>query len=98
MNANTHNDQTIMDVWFRLRDGMALEDKTPAGVRPPSLRDACYAWALAQRRDTETTPETIEAFVNGLELGAMNALRDAWRRGRNPRPVGLEENIGSTTP
>ena len=83
MNANTHNDQTIADIWFRLGDGMLIEGKTPTGARPPSLRDACYAHALAMRRaDSETTPETIEAFVNGLELGAMSALRDAWKRRR----------------
>jgi hypothetical protein len=77
MNKHPH-DRNIIDVWFRLRDQMFIEDKTPTGARPPSIRDACYAWALAQRRDTETTPETIEAYVNGLELGAMGALREAW--------------------
>lgn len=71
----------IIDTWFRLRDRM-LREGTPAdgnALRPPSLRDACYASVLAMRnKDTETTPETIEAFVNGLELGAMGALRHAW--------------------
>ena len=77
------NDQgdEIIDSWFRLRDHM-LRAGTPAeptALRPPSLREACYAYALAMRnKDTATTPETIEAFVNGLELGAMGQLRHAW--------------------
>jgi hypothetical protein len=72
----------IIDTWFRLHDAM-FRDGHPGDVtalRPPSLRDACYARALAARKqDTETTPETIEAFVNGLELGALSALRAAWK-------------------
>jgi hypothetical protein len=71
----------VVNTWFRLRDQM-MRDGLPTGpsaIRPPSLRDACYACALAMRtKDTETTPETIEAFVNGLELGALSALRSAW--------------------
>jgi|HubBroStandDraft_4_1064222.scaffolds.fasta_scaffold00038_45 hypothetical protein len=71
----------IVETWFRLRDQMMREGlpAAPTALRPPSLRDACYASALAMRtKDTETTPETIEAFVNGLELGAISALRRAW--------------------
>jgi hypothetical protein len=70
----------IIDIWFRLRDQM-MRDGTPAApsaLRPPSLRNACYAYALAMRTQTETTPETIEAFVNGLELGALSSLRTVW--------------------
>jgi hypothetical protein len=74
----------IIDTWFRLRDGMLIKGKTPTGARPPSLRDACYAVALSRRTaGTDATPETIEAYVNGLELGALSALRAAWEaRGR----------------
>ena len=69
----------IIDVWFELRDQMLVEGKTPSGARPPSLRDACYAYALANRTASMLTTEgTIESFVNGLELGAMQALRHAW--------------------
>jgi hypothetical protein len=70
----------ILATWFRLRDQMMREGlpAAPTALRPPSLREACYAYALAARTLTETTPETIECFVNGLELGAMAALRAAW--------------------
>lgn len=69
----------IIDTWFELRGEMlrAMPDAASA-LRPPSLRDACYAYALSQRSASETTPATIESFVNGLELGAMTALREAW--------------------
>lgn len=77
MNANP-NDKTIVEVWFRLRDEMFGDGLKPVAARPPSLREACYAYTLSMRRETETTPEIIEAFVNGLELGAMAALRQAW--------------------
>jgi hypothetical protein len=70
----------VVETWFKLRDGMLLEGKTPTGARPPSLRDAAYAYALANRTETNTTPAIIEAFVNGLELGALRALRDAWEK------------------
>ena len=73
-------DGNVIDAWFQLRDGMLIEGKTPSGARPPSLRDAIYAWALSHRTDTETTPETIESYVNGVELGAMMALHDAWKK------------------
>ncbi len=69
----------IIDTWFRLRDAMLKTGAAPEALRPPSLREACYACVLAMRnKDSETTPETIESFVNGLELGAMSALRHAW--------------------
>ena len=76
------NEKTIIDVWFRLRDGMLIEGKTPTGARPPSIRDACYAFALSSRTNSECPPETIEAYVNGLELGAMSAVREAWEKTR----------------
>ena len=82
MNANMHADQTIIDIWFGLRDAMLINAQTPVGARAPSLREACYAYALAMRTKTDCTPETIEAFVNGLELGAMQALRAAWEARR----------------
>lgn len=75
-------DDHVIDVWFRLRDDMLKEGNTASAVRPPSLRDAIYAWSLAQRSGNETSPETIEAWVNGVELGAMAALRDAWKTRR----------------
>lgn len=61
---------------FRLRHSMLPQ--SPPAAKPPSLRDACYAYVLALRRDDETTPETIESFVNGIELGCMVALKEAW--------------------
>ena len=71
------NDETIPDIWFRLNDALMTKD-LPAyasALRPPSLRDACYAYALAMRTASIlTSEETIESFVNGLELGAMNRL------------------------
>jgi hypothetical protein len=73
-------DGNVIDVWFQLRDGMLIEGKTPTGARPPALRDAIYAYVLAQRTDAGTTPETIEAFVNGIELAAISSLRDAWSK------------------
>jgi hypothetical protein len=75
------SDNDVVETWFRLRDWM-LREGLPAEattIRPPSLRDACYAWALAMRTIEGTTPETIEAFVNGLELGALDSLREAWK-------------------
>lgn len=60
---------------------MLIEGKTPSGARPPSLRDACYAVVLAMRNpSTEVDPETIESYVNGLELGSLDALREAWAK------------------
>jgi hypothetical protein len=74
----------IIETWFKLRDQM-MRDGLPAGpsaLRPPSLREACYAHTLAMRTKSDTDVETIEAFVNGLELGAMQALRAAWEGSR----------------
>lgn len=72
---------SVIDVWFELCDlQMRVEGQTPSGARPPSLRDAIYAWALAHRSMSDTSPETIESYVNGVELGAMSALRDAWEK------------------
>ena len=68
----------IIDQWFDLRAQMLVEGKTPSGARPPSLREACYANALAVRGWERTTPGIVESFVNGLELGAMHQLYEAW--------------------
>jgi hypothetical protein len=75
-----HGDENLVDLWFRLRDQMmkTMGAQSGSAIRPPSLRDAAYAHVLAMRNASETTEETIEAFVNGLELGAMQALRGAW--------------------
>ena len=81
---NQERPEGVIPIWFHLRDRMMREGLplAPSAVRPPSLRDACYAYALAQRTATDTDEETIESFVNGLELGAMMALRTAWERDR----------------
>ena len=74
----------LIEIWFRLRAKMIGDQKgyEPSSLRPPSLRDAAYAYALALRTNTDTTEETIEAFVNGLELGAMAKIKQLWE-GRN---------------
>jgi hypothetical protein len=74
----------VIEAWFRLRDAMMRSEPQAAAsaLRPPSLRDACYACALAKRSQADTTPETIESFVNGLEMGAMFALQEAWEAKR----------------
>ena len=82
MNANTHNDDQIIDIWFRLRDAMLATGETAVGARPPSLRESCYAYALAMRTASIASPELVESFVNGLELGAISALRAAWEKNR----------------
>ena len=76
MRSSDPNDP--INQWFLLQKAMLKQGETPSAIRPPSLRDAIYAWVLAQRTDTETTPETIESYVNGLELGCMYALKNAW--------------------
>lgn len=69
----------VVETWFRLRDEMLRTGPEAASaIRPPSLRDACYAEVLAHRTATETSPELIESYINGLELGAISALREAW--------------------
>jgi hypothetical protein len=70
------DENEVLTTWFRLRDAMLRTGPEAASaMRPPSLRDACYAFALAHRSRVDTTPEMIESFVNGLELGAMAAIR-----------------------
>jgi hypothetical protein len=70
------DENEVLTTWFRLRDAMLRTGPEAASaMRPPSLRDACYAYALAHRSKIDTTPELIESFVNGLELGAMTAIR-----------------------
>lgn len=72
---------SVIDTWFAMGARVLKTEAAPQSLRPPSLREAIYAWALAQRpSETMTTPETVESYVNGLELGAMSALRDAWER------------------
>ncbi|HEX3521267.1 MAG TPA: hypothetical protein VHT52_04180 [Stellaceae bacterium] len=71
------DENEVLQTWFRLRDAMLRTGPEAASaMRPPSLRDACYAYALAHRSRVDTTPELIESFVNGLELGAMAAIRE----------------------
>jgi hypothetical protein len=71
------DENEVLQTWFRLRDAMLRTGPEAASaMRPPSLRDACYAFAIAHRLRAETTPESIESFVNGLELGAMAAIRE----------------------
>ena len=85
----------VVDVWFRLYRQM-LDKGMPQGptaLRPPSLRDAAYAYALAVRKAGETDEETIEAFVNGLEMGALSALRVAWERKKRPDVQGPGEDL-----
>ena len=70
------DENEVLTTWFRLRDEMLRAGPEAASaIRPPSLRDACYAYVLAHRTSTPTSPETIEAFVNGLELGCISAIR-----------------------
>jgi len=79
--GNPRADDHLVDLWFRLKDEMIQHGLPQPGnaVRPPSLRDAAYAYALAMRNaDKPPTPELIGSFVNGLELGALAALRIAW--------------------
>ena len=77
---NRRADEHLVDLWFRLRDQMmkTMAAQPANAIRPPSLRDAAYAYVLASRNANETSEETIEAYVNGLELGAIGALRMAW--------------------
>jgi hypothetical protein len=80
MKAVYDDENEVLQTWFRLRDAMLRTGPEAASAkRPPSLRDACYAYALAHRTQVDTTPETIESFVNGLELGAISAIRAAMK-------------------
>jgi hypothetical protein len=87
-------DQHIIDVWFELHN--AMWDKQQVGgapaLRPPALREACYIYVVeTQAFKAGVDPQTVEAFVNGLELGAMSALRAAW----NPSPLHYEEFLNA---
>jgi|HubBroStandDraft_5_1064220.scaffolds.fasta_scaffold181656_3 hypothetical protein len=77
-------DKNVIDVWFELGDltakSYARDERSPTIFRPPSLRNAIYAWVLARRTDAGTSPETVESYVNGIELGSMMALHDAWKK------------------
>lgn len=68
----------VVPLWFYLRDQMMKEGGQAINLRPPSLRDACYAATLSHRGEGRIEPETVEAFVNGLELGALTAIRLVW--------------------
>lgn len=69
----------LIDLWFQLRDGMFFKNDgaNASGLRPPSLRDAAYAYAMSMQVGL-LEPEMVEAFVNGLEIGAMSMLKSAW--------------------
>ena len=74
--------QHIVDIWFQLYSQTMrnLKDTSPLAARPPSLRDICYVYALSSQKDERpANPEMIESYVNGLELGAISALREAWK-------------------
>jgi hypothetical protein len=74
-------DEHLVDLWFRLKEHMTETMGAQEGnaIRPPSLRDAAYAYVVSMRSgENPPEPEMTEAFVNGLELGAMAALREAW--------------------
>jgi hypothetical protein len=107
---NLRADEHLVDLWFRLRDQMmkTMAAQPANAIRPPSLRDAAYAYVLASLADpdhrdssrareravlpgrpNETSEETIESFVNGLELGAMQALRMAWNQHRTNQIANL---------
>jgi len=68
----------LIEGWFALCDLMLVKGQTPTGARPPSIREMCYAYALSLRGQQRCEPETIEAFVNGLELGTISQLRKVW--------------------
>jgi hypothetical protein len=73
------DENEVLATWFKLRAAMLRTGPQAASaMRPPSLRDACYAYALAHRSQFDTTPELIESFVNGLELGAMASIREKF--------------------
>jgi hypothetical protein len=77
------DENEVLTTWFKLRDDMLrVGPQSASAMRPPSLRDACYAFALAHRSKVDTTPELIESFVNGLELGAMAAIRERLKGAR----------------
>ncbi len=76
--AQDGKSDVLIDGWFALRDLLLINGQTPTGARPPSLRDACYAYALSLRGYQRCEPQTIEAFVNGLELGTIDLLRKVW--------------------
>ena len=71
-------DDHLIDLWFELRDEMLTRVEAASATRPPSLRDAAYAYTISVRSQNDINPQAIEAYVNGLEIGAMAALREAW--------------------
>jgi hypothetical protein len=78
------DENEVLTTWFRLRDAMLRTGPEAASaMRPPSLRDACYAYAIAHQTQFGGEPEMIESFVNGLELGAMAAIRESLKGQRD---------------
>jgi hypothetical protein len=78
---NLRADEHLIDLWFRLKDQMLETMAAQHGnaIRPPSLRDAAYAYVISMRNADNPPPaEMTEAFVNGLELGALSRLRETW--------------------
>jgi hypothetical protein len=75
------SDKSVIDLWFDLKARM-INDGLPApstAIRPPSLRDAAYAYTLSiVSPENPMPPMLVESFVNGLELGSMVALKKAW--------------------
>jgi len=69
----------LIDLWFDLRREMFFkaEGVTAGGLRPPSLRDAAYNYA-ASMSVGPLDPHMMEAFVNGLEIGAMAKIKELW--------------------
>jgi hypothetical protein len=75
----------VVETWFKMRDAMlqGKEGVQAPALRPPSLRYCCYAVLVSQGTfKPGTSTEIIESYVNGLELGALDALRRAWERTR----------------
>jgi hypothetical protein len=70
----------LIDLWFDLRKEMFFkaEGANAEGLRPPSLRDAAYNYAASILMVTPLDPHMMEAFVNGLEIGAMAQIKELW--------------------
>jgi hypothetical protein len=80
MESRRANEQ-LVDLWFHLKDHMleTMGAQESNAIRPPSLRDVAYVFLVSMRSsDNPPEPEMTESFINGLELGAIAALREAW--------------------
>jgi hypothetical protein len=87
----SENDEHLIDLWFKLKDRMVERGLPQEGqaIRPPSLRDAAYARVMSMRNVANPPPpEMVEAFVNGMELGAISALRQAWELNKLAKQAG----------